>query len=1083
MPGLFSRKKRNDYQGFAKYTEAYTPPAVQQPRSQSMTNASLAALAALAMHNKNDQAAPEQSYYPSLQAYQASGRANSLAGNRANSMRSYTYNPKPSYQAGPAANRSYSLRSNSLRGAPPIRSNSLSQRPAPAAARAPQVQRASSLTQKPTLIGRTGSLTRSPLSQRAGSLTGSQRGLNSLLGFNEEDEEFNEEDVISTTKTTKVVDSMGRTCSITTETIRTLPDGSNVVETTTKNLSRPTSRSNSFRNNSLTINHSNANYNLNKIDEDLQDFDYNYLDQHPSQPPRLNYGHEEPSRESNNSQSLGPAFDAPSRSKEFVQNSAPPPAREQIEPATSPLNSASPRLKSILKHSPNVPRPILPPDVSADRLKHNLSPNEADFKDAHEQLHDPYSQPQKATVASNASGGNSIKFLEQVEEIPYEANAQNLAEFSRAESLKQEKEKQDSILMYEQAMKVAMERVYGTSEAPALALTPPQTPKEHFESPQAKVDDLADKKVKKDHKREKDEGGVSTNYIYENHHKDFALRSLRGEEEPGSSSRKERAKEEKRQKKEEEKRKADLLKLAEKEKKNDEKEESKRQRKSSKNPLSFLGIKMRRGSQGSITSSSFSGNRQDKANEETLQFSSESGTKASPQQPVTKAEEKSASVEEGPINSYNNPYSFPQKSEAANVETKLASVGNRDTAQLQESAYATPTSKTPSTFDKAIGKTVTDTPTDEVFAKPERQDFSVPPRSPLRDSSAVEKERHLRSLSEGSNMTDFLNEPAQLEKPVPIGEVDEAFHDSRDDFIDVPEEYNDEPTNADGGLPETLIDQEPYKVINVPASPREGGVVSDVKSPSAAKANQTEPVPEAAEVPERPQSTEQRYGDTTYRAPPEDATKQAVGEELPTLVAGENNHPVVLGQTAEKDQSHGYSTLDPGSPSSRGGPAQARNDAATVSSDESAVAIPAPSKEHLDERADVNPEIAHTSAGALEPSAAIETEFQPYQAQSSVAAAPQTIETESTESSYADPEVTEATAGTVGAESHHPVPDSLGVRHNKEGPSREQPSYSSGEATEVSVPSQQEKNAKPKKKRGHKFKKMIDKYFISSYSR
>lgn len=1051
-----------------------------------MTNASLAALAALAMHNNNNQAASEQSYNPSLQAYQASGRANSLAGNRANSMRSFTYNPKPSYQAGPAANRSYSLRSNSLRGAPPIRSNSLSQRPAPAAARTPQVRRASSLTQKPTLIGRTGSLTRSPLSQRAGSLTGSQRGLNSLLGFNEEDEEFNEDDVISTTKTTKVVDSMGRTCSITTETIRTLPDGSNVVETTTKNLSRPTSRSNSFRNNSLTISHSNANYNLNKIDEDLQDFDYNYLDQHPSQPPRLNYGHEDPSRESNNSQSLGPAFDASSTSKEFVQNSAPPPTREQIEPTTSPLSSASPRLKSILKHSPNVPRPILPPDVSADRLKHNLSPNEADFKDAHEQLHEPYSQPQKATVASNASGGNSIKFLEQVEEIPYEANSQNLAEFSRAESLKQEKEKQDSILMYEQAMKVAMERVYGTSEPPALALTPPQTPKKQFESPQAKVDDLADKKVKKDHKREKDEGGVSTNYIYENHHKDFALRSFRGEEEPGSSSRKERAKEEKKQKKEEEKRKADLLKLAEKERKNDEKEESKRQRKSSKNPLSFLGIKMRRGSQGSITSSSFSGNRQEKAHEEIMQFSSESGSKASPQQPVTKAEEQSALVEETPINSHSNSYSFPQKNEAANVDTKLASVGNPDTARLQESAYATPTSKTSPSFDKPIDKTVADTPTEEVFAKPERQDFSVPPRSPLRDSSAVEKERHLRSLSEGSNMTDFLNEPAQLEKPVPIGEVDEAFHDSRDDFIDVPEEYDDEPNNADGGAPETLIDQEPYKVIDVPASSREGGDVSDVKSPPAAKANQTEPVPEAADVPERPQSTEQRVGgnlDTTNRAQPEDVKNQAVGGELPTIVAGENNHPVVLGQTEEKDQSYGYSTLDPGSPSSKGVPSQTRNDVATVSSSESAVAIPAPTKEDLNERAEVNPEIAHTSAGALEPSAAIETKFQPHQAQSSVAAAPQTAETGSTESSYADPEVTEATVGTVGAEKHNPVPDSLGVRQNNEGPSREQPSYSSGEATEVSVPSQQEKNAKPKKRRGHKFKKMIDKYFISSYSR
>ncbi|KAM9890712.1 hypothetical protein OXX69_012500, partial [Metschnikowia pulcherrima] len=66
-----------------------------------------------------------------------------------------------------------------------------------------------------------------------------------------------------------------------------MPDGSNVIETKTTNISRSNSRANS-RTNSLqggaSSVHHNA-YNLNKIEEDLSDFDYTYLDHVPKARP------------------------------------------------------------------------------------------------------------------------------------------------------------------------------------------------------------------------------------------------------------------------------------------------------------------------------------------------------------------------------------------------------------------------------------------------------------------------------------------------------------------------------------------------------------------------------------------------------------------------------------------------------------------------------------------------------------------------------------------------------------------------------------------------------------------------------
>lgn len=1305
-----------------------------------MTNASQAALAALALYNKNHQVNTQHSYNPPI-AHQASGRANSLSGNRSNSMRSYTYNPKPSYQVGPASNRSYSLRSNSLRGAPPVRSNSLSQKPAVAAAgRASQAHRPNHPVQKTPQVPRTKSLTRSPLSQRTNSLTGPNRRLNSFLGFNEDDE-YNEDDIVSTTRTTKVVDSSGRTCSITTETIRTLPDGSNVVETTTKNLSRPSSRSSSFRNNSMTMNYANVNYNLNKIDEDLQDFDYNYLDEPVSRPPQLNCGNENPLAKKRSPQTLGPAFEEPSRVQDDapIAPRAPRAPREQFDPAPPALASASPPLKSILKQSPQisqisqvpqVPQQVPPLDSETDRLKNNISPNMEDYKDAHEQLATPYSPPQKATLPSNASAGNSIKFLAEVEEIPYQAEPENRASILHAEALKQEREKQESIRMYDQAMKVAMAKVYGTPATDVLNFSP-ETYQE--ESPRVNTDELVDKKLKEDHKRERDEG-VDANYIYENHHRDFPIYSLRGKDDLGSSTRKERIKEEQKHQKEEEKRREELNRAIEKEKRKEEKNEAKRQRKSSKKPFtSILGIKIRRGSLGSVGMSPTSG-EQEKVHEAELEFSSESGSKVAAHQPLTgseglgvvaptqaaafnssqstgvpptqnhefsstqtaglpstqgsgipatqneaptqaaaiastrapelspaqnvghdhevstsetrgfsstqnsgipptqndaptqaaavastrvpgtpsnqndgdyhelsstglpstqssgihsaqrKAPTQTAAVastrvpevshthndgdfstaSEGltptagspPIQTPNSTHNFSQKTEHAFPNSKASHSENFATPSGQQaSAYVTPQSETASIFE-SIDKEVAESPAVEKIQQPEPLDISVPPRSPLRDSGVVEKERHMRSLSEGSNMTDFLNHPAQPAAPTAIGEVDEAFHDSRDDFVDVPDDFvNDEPLHADRAAPETLIDEEPFRVIHLPASSREAEAVPGLESPSAAKVNQTQPVPAAADVPERPvseqagaigqptgldeptvdlqqssggihQATGVAYGDTLEKQPIEAPVRKGPAQELPTIVSDERGNVVVL-DTDMKQERSDYTTLDPGSPTSKGKLSSPNNGLVTASSSDSAVNIPAPLKEHLAHRAEVNPEIANTSAGALEPSAAAETRYDPEQRHLSATTGTGSAYSERAEPSQVrrEPIATGAIAGGApGPQMHHEVPDSLGVRHHTEEARQQQqqqqqrphtfaeklesepagtgvpdtlgvrnhtaragqdhPSYSSGEATEVSVPSQQEGNGEPaktktKKKRGHKFKKMIDKYFIS----
>lgn len=513
---LLTFQKTNQYHGFARYTDEYNkPPPVQgSARTQSLNSASQAAVVALQMHSKPS--SPQMASAP-----RQSNRSSSLSNyGRSNSMRTYSYTPKPSYHAGPQlpSLRSNSLRSGSMRS-PPQRPQSLNVR-------------------------------HSAFPEEEG-----------------DDDDANS--IVITTKTTKVVDSAGRTKSITTETIKTLPDGSNIIETTTKNISRPTSRSNSLRNNSLSHG-GNGNYNLGKIEEDLQDFDYTYLDHENRQPPpRLN---EETNEKYIQEQrkALAPAFLSPEKHEDR---------------ATSITSTQSPkRLKSILKNSAGHGFQSSPQQDGADD---NVSIQDTSYKASAFSPNKPNLRtPEVPQQASITSGGTSIKFRETVETISYPAESHNLAELQHEDSLRKEQEKQKNVDLYAQAMKVAMERVYGrTSEDNSNYQTPPQSPtiSETAVLPKKDVDQLAEKKLKKDHKRDKVESaGVTRNYVYENHHRDFSIRSMRGgpaAEEVHASTRKERAKEERKLAKEEEKRNAELLKIAEKERKKEEKLQKKKEKK------------------------------------------------------------------------------------------------------------------------------------------------------------------------------------------------------------------------------------------------------------------------------------------------------------------------------------------------------------------------------------------------------------------------------------------------------------------------------------------------------------------------
>lgn len=568
----------------------YQRPAVQPAsnlygdpqRSQSLTNgAGQAALAALRMHSPSLQ---QQQQQPSgIRRTPQPRRANSLVtAPRSNSLRTYTYQPKASYIPGQA-----NINNN------PNKSQPLAKRPTG------------------SLSSRTSAYANSPVIQHY--------------------DENEEESIIITTKTTKVVDSQGRTQSITTETIKTLPDGSNIIEKTTKNISRSNSRTNSLRNNSI-LSASNPGYNLTKIEEDLQDFDYSYqIDGPHDLESNLKLHTGEPS--------LGPPIQEEFSSFNKNERAGSLLSENNLKRVTSSDSSPSKPLKSILKHRlvetsefrddpvadpetpttnshpyknfttsdatrlqpkskvPSIPSPSNQSQVKNNMLKQLGSPATARSSIKNDDL---------GSFRSANSPPGSIKFSPEVETIPIyshgKPNTPAQHKYKQLES--EEKLKLSNQELYAKALLVAQERVYGnktlvtqpasapTVESPVSDTIVEEQPKRTL-SLVSNMSSLVDNKIKRDKKLDDyNKVGVEDRYKYENHHKDFAVHSFRNNDEnPKPSSRKERAKEEKRlfkqQKLEAEKEKEhekQLKKEEDKQRKEEEKlekEETKKKRKSS----------------------------------------------------------------------------------------------------------------------------------------------------------------------------------------------------------------------------------------------------------------------------------------------------------------------------------------------------------------------------------------------------------------------------------------------------------------------------------------------------------------------
>lgn len=571
----------------------YQRPAVQPAsniygdpqRSQSLTNgAGQAALAALRMHSPSLQQQQQQQQPAAIRRTPQPRRANSLVtAPRSNSLRTYTYQPKGSYIPGQA-----NINNN------PNKTQHLAKRSAG------------------SFSSRTSAYAKSPVLRHDG--------------------ENEEESIIITTKTTKVVDSQGRTQSITTETIKTLPDGSNIIEKTTKNISRSNSRTNSLRNNSI-LSASNPGYNLTKIEEDLQDFDYSYqIDGPHDLEPNLKLHTGEPS--------LGPPIQEEFSSFNKNERAGSLLSENNLRRATSSDSSPSKPLKSILKHRlaeasefrdaadlvadpetptisshpyknfttpdathlqpkskvPSIPSPTNQSQVKSNMLKQLGSPATA---------RSPRNDDLGSFRSANSPPG-SIKFSPEVETIPIYSHGKPSTpmqpKYKQLES--EEKLKLSNQELYAKALLVAQERVYGNKilspqansapivESPVYDTIVEEQPKRTL-SLVSNMSSLVENKTKRDKKLDDyNKVGVEDRYKYGNHHKDFAVHSFRNSDEnPKPSSRKERAKEEKKlfkqQKLEAEKEKEhekQLKKEEEKQRKEEEKlkkEETKKKRKSS----------------------------------------------------------------------------------------------------------------------------------------------------------------------------------------------------------------------------------------------------------------------------------------------------------------------------------------------------------------------------------------------------------------------------------------------------------------------------------------------------------------------
>lgn len=554
-------------------------------RSQSMTQgAGQAAMVAIQRHNQQQNAStPRQG--PGTK--QAARRANSLtaASNRSNSMRSYTYHPKPSYTVGQ-----------------PIGSSNQGAR------------RFNSLNSKSSV----GSYNRH--GARAASLTSQNsfvRSRSPPVLYEQDDEGEEEGDITVTTKTTKVVDSQGRVLSITVETIKTFADGSTVTNTTTKNISRSNSRANSLnsqsmalkgnnsiRQNSMLSNGAGGSYNLSKIDEDLQDFDYNYELDHDiltqkghGHPHVDNLLHELAHDDNFHGQSLrlnqGNHVSS-HHAGDFGSPELPSYGNESIHSTglKSVTSESSKPLKSILKKKNNIndkgpedeegfadaadelqtdkqleikqleikqddtqhpykslsspqftepPKFKVPqsPNMHVSQQSNRINTN-AGSKRTHSLMSSPISRQDDA-LSDRSEASNSIKFLDKHETIPI---------FYNSDPKETDNSKPSDQDFYSIAMQVAMERVYGNKESEQSESQSPKLGGQKILSSNSHSLPVQDPKKERKTQELYDQG-VNDNYVYQNHHKDFVGLSLRDNVEPKQTSRKERAKEEKKQHKSE----------------------------------------------------------------------------------------------------------------------------------------------------------------------------------------------------------------------------------------------------------------------------------------------------------------------------------------------------------------------------------------------------------------------------------------------------------------------------------------------------------------------------------------------------
>ncbi|KAG7665004.1 uncharacterized protein J8A68_001469 [[Candida] subhashii] len=488
--GLFTRRQRKQdtYQGFSKYAsdinqynqtqlqhqQQYAPP----DQSAQYNAGKAAAIAALRMHSSP---VPPQIQQPKRQTprnttatqrqqrqrLSQAPRSSSFTGNRANSLQQYVYNPTASYTPGSAT--------------------------------IPNARRYSSLTNY------------SPqphVSPNYQSIEDMMMHEESDLGLEQQEEEEEDLTIISTS-TRKIVDAQGRTQSITTKTIKMLPDGSNIIETTTKNISRTNSRSNSMASGSNRVNSITLSPNLQKIDEHLSDFDYDYqVDSHhlddPDMKLRLNLG--------DNTNQINPKEIKP------LDGELKPPIDENNNNRLGSIGSSGSKpLRSILKNS----------RASLDNLTHS-----------------PPLQPKASAPMTSSSPPSSIKFNDHVQTISIPA--------SQHKPKPQQSHKPHptpapapqpipEVDMYAAAMQAAYKKVYGDRQEaiPVSISTPGQS--------EPKTEEIAKKYAVDGIHRE----GEIEDRKYRGHHKGFTVHSMR---DPGvkQKSRKERVKEEKKLAKERE---------------------------------------------------------------------------------------------------------------------------------------------------------------------------------------------------------------------------------------------------------------------------------------------------------------------------------------------------------------------------------------------------------------------------------------------------------------------------------------------------------------------------------------------------